>query len=48
MEPEQPNQNEEFTTHVYSTEMVDPHQTHVLPIWRTSSGRDIYEKFNFN
>jgi hypothetical protein len=48
MEPEQPNQNEEYTTHVHSTEMVDPHQTHVRPIWRTPSGRDLYEKFNLN
>jgi hypothetical protein len=37
MEPEQPNTNEEYTTHVRSTEMVDPHQTLVLPIWRTPS-----------
>jgi hypothetical protein len=48
MEPEQPNLNEEFTTPVRSTEMVDPHQTHVHPIWRTPSGRDLYEKINFS
>jgi hypothetical protein len=30
MEPEQPNLNEEYTTPVCSTEMVDPHQTHVF------------------
>jgi hypothetical protein len=44
MEPRQPNFNEEYTTPVRSTEMVDPQQTLVHPIWRTPSGRDLYEK----
>jgi hypothetical protein len=48
MEPEQPNPNEEYTTPFHSTEMVDPHQTHVCPISRTPSGRDLYEKINLN
>jgi hypothetical protein len=28
--------------------MVDPHQTLVHSIWRTPSGRDLYEKINFS
>jgi hypothetical protein len=48
MEPIQPNFNDEYTTPVCSTEMVNPQQTHVRSIWRTPSGRDLYEKFNFS
>jgi hypothetical protein len=33
MESKQPNPNEEYTTPICSTEMVDPHQTLVCPIW---------------
>jgi len=44
MEPRQPTSNEENTTLVRSTIMVDPQQTHVHPIWRNPMGRDLYEK----
>jgi hypothetical protein len=47
MEPIQPTFNEEYTTHVRSTNMVDPQQTPIRPIWRTASGRDLYKKNNF-
>jgi hypothetical protein len=48
MEPEQPNPNEEYTTLVCSTKMVDPHQTPILSYMESSIGRDIYEKINLN
>jgi hypothetical protein len=48
MEPIQPTFNEEYTTPIRSTEMVDPQQTLVCSIWRTPSGRDLYEKNNFS
>jgi hypothetical protein len=44
----QPNFNEEYTTPIFSTEMVDPQKTLVRSIWKNSSGQDIYEKINFN
>jgi hypothetical protein len=48
MEPIQLNVNKEYTTPVCSTGMVDLKQTLVCSIWRTPSGRDIYEKINFS
>jgi hypothetical protein len=39
MEPIQPTFNEEYTTPVCSTEMVDPQQTPVHSIWRTPSSQ---------
>jgi len=47
MEPIQPTFNEEYTTPACSTEMVNPQQTLILPIWITPLVQDIYEKFNF-
>jgi len=47
MEPEHPNLNEEFTTLILSTEMVDSNQDFIHPIWITPSDHDIYEKINF-
>jgi hypothetical protein len=48
MENTQHDYNDEYMTPVWSTDMVNPQQTHVRSIWRTPSGRDIYEKFNFS
>jgi hypothetical protein len=47
MELIQPTFNEEYTTHVCSTDMVYPQQTPIHPIWTTPSGRYLYEKFSF-
>jgi hypothetical protein len=38
MEPIQPNFNEDYTTLVCSTKMVDPQKNLVHSIWRTPSG----------
>jgi len=48
MEPLQPTFNQEYTTPVRSTKMVDPQQNLVCSIWGTPSVQDLYEKFNFN
>ena len=48
MEPIQPNFKEKYATLVRSIEIVHPHQNFVRSIWRTPSGRDLYEKFNFS
>jgi hypothetical protein len=48
MESEQLNTSEVYTTPFHTTGMVDPSQTHVLPIWKTPLGHDLFEKFNLN
>jgi hypothetical protein len=47
MEPIQPNFNDEYRTPLCSTKMVNLQQTLVCSIWRTPSGHDLYEQFNF-
>jgi hypothetical protein len=39
---------DEYITPVQSAGMVNPQQTPVRSIWRTPSGRDLYEHFNFS
>jgi hypothetical protein len=39
--------NDEFRTPICHTDTTDPHQTPARSIWRTPSGRDIYEHFDF-
>jgi hypothetical protein len=45
MESTPPNFNDEYTTPVSFTGIVNPQQTLVYSIWRTPSERDLYEKF---
>jgi hypothetical protein len=44
----QQDYNDEHTPHVQYVGMVNPQQTLVRSIWRTPSGRDLYEKINFS
>jgi hypothetical protein len=47
MESTQPNFNNEYMNHVHSTGMVNPQKNPIRSIWRTPSGCDLYERFNF-